>query len=34
VRQVVSAMAAYLVSQGHPLPDFLARLAVPSKSAR
>jgi glutathione S-transferase len=34
VRQVVSAMAAYLVSQGRPLPDFLARLAVPSKSAR
>jgi glutathione S-transferase len=33
VRQVVSAMAAYLVTQGRPLPDFLAALAPPSASA-
>ena len=25
VRQVVGAMAAYLVSQGRPIPDFLAQ---------
>jgi glutathione S-transferase len=29
VRQVVSAMAAYLVSQGRPLPQFMAPLAPP-----
>ncbi len=30
VRQVVSAMAAYLVSQGRPLPPFMASLALPA----
>jgi glutathione S-transferase len=30
VRQVVSAMAAYLVSQGRPLPPFMALLALPA----
>jgi glutathione S-transferase len=29
VRRVVSAMAAYLVSQGRPLPKFMASLAPP-----
>ncbi|MFI5013844.1 MAG: glutathione S-transferase family protein [Hyphomicrobiales bacterium] len=33
VRQVVAAMAAYLVSQGRPLPDFLSSVA-PRKGAR
>jgi hypothetical protein len=27
VKQVVGPMARYLLSQGRPLPDFLARLA-------
>ena len=27
VQQVAGAMAAYLVSQGRPIPDFLAGLA-------
>jgi hypothetical protein len=31
VREVVGPMAAYLVSQGRPLPDFLAGL-VPGKA--
>jgi glutathione S-transferase len=30
VRRVVSAMAAYLVSQGRPLPKFMASLASPA----
>lgn len=29
VRQVVGAMAAFLVSQGRPLPDFMSALAPP-----
>jgi len=33
VAQVVGAMAAYLVSQGRPLPAFLAHLAQPGRPA-
>jgi len=34
VRQVVQPMAKYLLSQGRPLPDFLARLASGSEPRR
>jgi len=33
VRRVVGAMAAYLVSQGRPLPGFISSLAPPSEHA-
>jgi glutathione S-transferase len=34
VRKVVGAMAAYLVSQGRPLPSFVSGLVPPTGSAR
>ena len=34
VQQVAGRMAAYLVSQGRPLPDFLSAIAPPRKRAR
>lgn len=33
VRQVVGTMAAYLIAQGSPLPDFLSALALPPDKA-
>jgi len=34
VKQVAGSMAAYLVSQGRPLPDFLSAIAPPLKGTR